>query len=335
MNSPTPDSPVPVDSGGVSGRRVLELFAGIGGLAAAWPLATIVAAVDIDQAASAVYRANFSHPCHNLELATIRPEWLRETAAEVWWMSPPCTPFTRRGKQLDLDDPRNRALLHLVGCVAEVRPRVVLLENVVGFETGRTMARIRSLWPAAGYHLQWRQLCPSQMGWPNLRPRIYLVASLDHLPDWKPLPRLDRPLDSVLAGITDWTSVPSPDRYLPELTARSYERALHRVRREDPAAVTACFTRGYGRSLTRSGSYLVEGPESAPRYRRFSPAEVAALLGFPGNWQWPGDLSDQRRWQLLGNSLALPAVRYVLDHLPPPVDCRTGRRESGIPPPIV
>ena len=82
--------------------RVLELFAGIGGAAEAFQGladAQVVAAIDHDEAAHLTYRANFSHPALRLNLASIRFNRLASLEADLWWMSPPCQPFTVRGRR--------------------------------------------------------------------------------------------------------------------------------------------------------------------------------------------------------------------------------------------
>ena len=299
--------------------KVLELFAGIGGFAAAFPegRGRIVGAVEIDREARSVYEANFPHPVHTAELASVETEWLAEFEANVWWMSPPCTPFSRRGKRRDLDDSRNRALRHLIEAVAAIRPATVLLENVVGFETSQTMHRLEKKWSGAGYSIATRKLCPSEMGWPNLRPRVYLVACLGTVPGWKPLPDLRTTVPTLLATATE---IGIDERKLLMLDAgiaTKYERAISRVDPADPTAVSACFASSYGRAIVRSGSYLVE----SEGVRWFSPEEVGLLMGFLKCWKWPNQISTRRRWHLLGNSLSIPAVRYLLDSV---FDCETG-----------
>ncbi len=80
----------------------------------------------------------------------------------------------------------------------------------------------------------------------------------------------------------------------------------------DPAAYTTCFTAGYGKSLMCAGSYLC----CSAGVRRFAPAEVARLLGFPSWFRFPELLPVRKRWHLLGNSLSVAAVREVLRDLP-------------------
>jgi DNA (cytosine-5)-methyltransferase 1/tRNA (cytosine38-C5)-methyltransferase len=88
--------------------------------------------------------------------------------------------------------------------------------------------------------------------------------------------------------------------------------AMDRIDLCDPRAVAACQTSSYGKALLRAGSFVIQ----AGRLRRLTPREVAKLLGYSNAFRWPADATDRRLWKLLGNSLSLPAVRYVLSHLP-------------------
>jgi hypothetical protein len=49
--------------------------------------------------------------------------------------------------------------------------------------------------------------------------------------------------------------------------------------------------------------------------------EILRLLGFPPDFGLPPELSTQVAWRLVGNSLSVPAVRYVLSAIPELADC--------------
>ncbi len=292
----------------MSRLRVLELYCGIGGCAATLgDAAQVVAAIDVNRVALGVYRHNFPHPKLASLVEAVGCDRLRRWDADLWWMSPPCQPFTRRGRQRDIDDPRAETLLATLERVAEVRPRYLAFENVPGFEGSRAHARLLSTLEGAGYRsLQEHMLCPTDFGIPNRRRRYYLVAALGPL---LPLP-VPKAHEAALGDFLD----EDPDPALevePELLER-YPGALHVVRAEDPAAVTHCFTSAYGRSIVRSGSYLATGSE----VRRFSPAEILRLLGFPKDYRLPADLRLGNAWRLVGSSLSIVAVRALLGTIP-------------------
>ena len=296
--------------------RVLELFAGIGGFAAAVPQLEIVEAVDIDQSARDVYSANFNHHYSIKEIASLPPDWFSSLNCDFWWMSPPCTPFTQRGVQRDLDDTRSAAIKHLIHVAAVLRPPLICLENVVGFESSQAYAMLHEKWTESGYQIQTCTFCPSNLGWPNRRPRVYCIASQKDLPMPPSLPVVKPiPLSQFIdANISPETH---PSLWLDSGTVKRYIDAMDRdaitndtaIGDPDQPPITACFASSYGRAVVRSGSYL----ETHWGYRRFSPREVARLLGFSDAFQLPSSLSIERQWHLLGNSLSLPAVRHVID----------------------
>lgn len=289
--------------------RVLELYCGIGGCAAALgPDAEVVAALDINQGALEVYRHNFTHPTAARTLDSLGVADLERWAADLWWLSPPCQPFTRRGLRRDDADPRSASLLHLVDLLDPTPPPALALENVPGFAGSRTHTRLLAALDRQGYEVRELTICPSDLGVPNRRQRFYLVAARQPLPDTPP----PRPRPRPLAVHLD--SEPAAELWPEAELLRRYRHAIDLVDPDDPTAVTACFTAAYGRSPVRSGSYLATptGP------RRFSPTEILRLLGFPESYRLPPELPLANAWRLVGNSLSVDAVRHILRQLPRP-----------------
>lgn len=296
-------------------RRILELYCGIGGVSAALgPFGRVVGALDLNTRALAVYRANFPHPTRARNLESISTDELEELDADLWWLSAPCQPFTRRGLRRDAEDPRAKTFLSTIDRIGTLLPPWVGLENVPGFVGSQVHETLLRTLDESGYAVAEHHLCPSDTGLPNRRLRYYLVASRQD--DLGPLtpPRSSRSR-RPLADYLD----PEPEPGLdvdPEL-ARRYARALHVVDAEDPEAVTSCFTSAYGRSRVKSGSYLAySNGDGTHRLRRFSPREILRLLGFPEDYRLPPDLRRDQAWRLVGNSLSLPPVRRVLATVP-------------------
>lgn len=292
--------------------RAIEFFAGVGGFAAAWPEIEVATAIDIHQNAAEVYGANCQHPFWIREIESITTKELLELNANLWWLSPPCQPYTLRGKRRDIDDPRAQSLLRMIELIADCEPAFLLLENVIGFAKSIALERLIQQLDRFGYRWQTIELCPTEMGWPNKRPRFYLIAS-HHiaLAPWGTIPNYGY----GLAELVDWRTTKlsvAPELIMGDSTIMSIKEAIDRC---DPMSdrATACFGSSYGRSLLNSGSYL-QLPDGG--YRRFSPREVANLLGFPPSFILPSSCRTRTLWKLLGNSLSLPAVRYVVSHLP-------------------
>ncbi|MEM6457315.1 MAG: DNA cytosine methyltransferase [Acidobacteriota bacterium] len=305
--------------------RALELFCGIGGFAAAVAgRAAIVGAYDVSAPALTVYRHNFpDHPTCARGLDALQPSALAAHRADLWWLSPPCQPFTVRGRRRDLDDPRARPFIAALDAIVAVRPPYVALENVVGFLGSEMHALLRVALDDAGYRLAEHTLCPSDCGVPNRRPRYYALAAHRDAPALEPLPDA-LPEHGIVRALADaldpqpFDPIRDAQLVVPPALAARYAGALTIVDARAPSAgptITSCFTAAYGRSPVRSGAYLRE-PASPSGLRRFRPSEILRLLGFPSWFTLPEAMPPRLGWRLVGNSLALVPVRALLMRIP-------------------
>ena len=285
--------------------RVMEFFAGIGGAARAFEgMADVVAAIDINQNAERVYRANFDHPYIVKSIESLSVSALTDWSADTWWLSAPCQPFTRRGQRRGSQDLRSAALKYLLRILVSHPPRHLLLENVPGFESSGMRNELVMVLKAGGFHITELEICPTVFGVPNRRVRYYLVASRDIHFEWSVTDVETRNLGEFLDQSAVEGSVLAP------AILERYQAGMNVVPRD--ARATNCFTAAYGRSMTRSGSFL----EEHGRVRRFTPAEIARLLGFQNDefgssFILPDSLSDQQLYKLLGNSISVTVVRML------------------------
>lgn len=284
--------------------RVLELFSGLGG----WRLAlgdrgTVAAAYDVNEAANATYALNHGDQPKARELATIPSRDLAAHGADTWLLSPPCQPFCRMGNHGGLDDRRSRAFRHLMDLFPELRPEHLVLENVGGFLGSDAHTLLLERLQAHGlYHLD-LGACSSRFGWPNQRPRVFVLASRKPLKA-RPLPDLPpRRIAEFLDAEEDETL------YLPEATLARHRHGMDFVTRDD--CRSTCFIGGYGQRYVASGSFL----RTAKGVRRFSTSEVARLLGLPEGFRFPDRVPLEARYKLLGNGLSIPAAAWALSHL--------------------
>lgn len=284
--------------------KVLELFSGIGGWRYALPPSTCVtAAYDVSPAANATYAWNHGDTPQPRELATIPAKELTDLGADTWVLSPPCQPYCRMGLKGDLADPRARAFLRLLEILEAAPPERLVLENVEGFLESESHDRLVGLLGRKDFHLRTFRLCPTAFGVPNLRPRVYLLASRIPIPEQELPAAVPRPVSDYLDAEED------PGLYLPEPVRAKHWMGLDLARAGDLR--TACFIGGYGQRYVGSGSFLV----TERGVRRFSPTEVGRLLGLPEAFGFPESLALEKRYKLLGNGLSIPVARWVLGHL--------------------
>ncbi len=169
--------------------RVAEFYAGIGGFHYAFLQSGtssstpeedgVVASIDVNTNTTAIYLHNF--PSTNQmrrNICGMTASELDSFRANVFFLSPPCQPFTRQGSQRDNQDRRTDSFFHLMHILQEMRcpPDYVLMENVKGFECSNTRDEFVRVLQSLGYKFQEFLLSPSQFGIPNSRLRYYLLA---------------------------------------------------------------------------------------------------------------------------------------------------------------
>lgn len=284
--------------------RALEFFSGLGG----WRYAlgsrgAVAAAFDVSEPANATYTLNHGDRPRARELATLPLAEVAVPGADTWLLSPPCQPFCRMGNHQGLEDRRSRAFAHLMDLFVLAPPEHLVLENVEGFLGSDAHALLSERLRSQGLHQLDLRACPSSFGLPNRRPRVFVVASRRPLTA-RPLPQLPpRPLADFLDQEDDPAWYPAPEQ-----VARHWQ-GLDLVAPSDTRS--SCFIGGYSKRFVGSGSFLKTGHG----VRRFSPTEVARLLGLPEGFHFPAGLSAEACYRLLGNSLSIPVAAWALDHL--------------------
>lgn len=296
--------------------RALELFCGIGGFAAAAAATNICVAGAVDQSPAAleVYRLNFpGHDTWQMNLENVRANELAVFAADFWWLSPPCQPYTVRGAGRDAADPRALSLRGILDAIArmpeESLPSKIAPENVEGFAHSEMRRRLLDLIDRKGFRHLECMLCPTELGVPMRRPRYYLMASRGRLDTPVLIAGVPlRPLGDYLNGSS---GMPEELHIVGDILAK-FGKGFRILDPADPGAYTTCFTSGYGRALMHAGSYLRCGKG----VRRFAPEEIARLLHFPESFRFPERMILRKKWHLVGNSLSVATVRKVLEAFP-------------------
>lgn len=164
--------------------RVLDLFAGAGGLTAGFHTASpdfySVAAVEMDPEAAASYQTTF--PETDVYAGPIQ-DWLAEglvpDGVDVVIGGPPCQGFSTLGKR-DERDARNRLWEQYAQAILRARPRYFVMENVSAFsKSPQYLDLLGATRPGEvldGYSLDLRVLNAADYGAPQVRKRAVLIG---------------------------------------------------------------------------------------------------------------------------------------------------------------
>ncbi|KAG8487307.1 hypothetical protein CXB51_020904 [Gossypium anomalum] len=162
--------------------RVLEFYSGIGGMRYSLMKAGVnyhvIEAFEINDKANDVYQHNFGHRPYQGNIQSLTEVDLDSYQANVWLLSPPCQPYTRQGLQKHSADARAFSFLNILKLMPRMSkpPDMLLVENVVGFETSDTHAKMVEVLANSGLVTQEFILSPLQFGVPYSRPRYFCLA---------------------------------------------------------------------------------------------------------------------------------------------------------------
>ncbi|WP_062306715.1 DNA cytosine methyltransferase [Demequina subtropica] len=170
--------------------RILDLFAGAGGLTAgltkADPRFASVAAVEMDPFAAASYALN--HPDAEVFALPIE-QWLEDheitRGVDVIVGGPPCQGFSTLGKQ-DEQDERNLLWRQYAETIVRYRPKYFVVENVAAFAKSPQFEQFRRETEPGGtlseYNFEHTVLNAADFGAPQARRRAVVIGHLRNLP---------------------------------------------------------------------------------------------------------------------------------------------------------
>ena len=185
--------------------KVLDLFCGAGGLSRGFIDAgfEVVLGVDFDQNALNTFKLNhdgaeaMSLDLFKKENINVITDFLKENnhTIDVLIGGPPCQGFSLAGPREEGDE-RNRLYKEMVRLAGLIKPKVVLIENVPGLLTlyeGKAAKRIYSDFESLGYKMQSKILYAPEYGIPQIRKRVFFVATLDSIEFDYPKPIITDP----------------------------------------------------------------------------------------------------------------------------------------------
>ena len=330
--------------------RVVDLFAGAGGLGYGFVQAgyRVAIAVESDRDAAQTYR--FNHPGTPVLETDIEALDERDVlrllpgtgGVAVLLAGTPCQGYSAAGKR-DPDDPANRLYMEVARFAALLRPDLVLIENVLGMRNVRGVGfveRVRSAITTVGYDVALpTRLRASDYGVSQNRVRlVYLARRADLGPAPSPPPPTHMPpgedpplngeglartpaLDDVLADLPDLDpgvvleyGVMSGKPIYNASTMAHSQRVVDKIKAIAPGKGPISYRRLKGDQVART---LVAGHRALPVHprldRTISVREAARIQGFPDDFVFAGVRSNQPLQ--VANAVPPPLARALAEHL--------------------
>jgi DNA (cytosine-5)-methyltransferase 1 len=165
---------LPARSSRSSSPTVVDLFAGAGLLSYAFAREgfRVTRAIELNRWAAATYAANLGDHLERLDVAAAVPRG----RCDVLVAGPPCQGFSTLGTRRT-NDPRNFLSRHVVRFAQEMRPAIVVIENVVTFLDSNVWHSVRRALKRLDYYVHAFVLDAADFGVPQTRVRSFTIAT--------------------------------------------------------------------------------------------------------------------------------------------------------------
>ena len=172
-------------------NKSIDLFCGAGGMTSGFKNAGIQSILGNDFNESACITFKINNPeinviCDDITEQNVKNQIIKigkENNIDIICGGPPCQGFSYAGKRF-IDDPRNQLFKDFVEVVRNLRPKIVVMENVEGiltFDKGNVYKQINELYKKLGYKIEGRVLLASNYGVPQKRKRVIIICVRDDI----------------------------------------------------------------------------------------------------------------------------------------------------------
>lgn len=287
-------------AGVATNYKVLDLFAGCGGLALGFEAAGFqTVGYEMLTDPCRTYSTNLSGMCYEVFL---RPSQELTDEADVVIGGPPCQPFSVGGLQGGKNDSRD-GFQAFLSAIERYNPQLAMFENVRGmlYRNKTYFNEIVDLIQRLGYVVEWRLMKSVNYGVPQMRERLFVVG---HRGGWEfPKPSSRAPY-TVGEALGDLAYAVTPEtkfltKSMDEYVAR-YELKSKCIRPRDlhlnqPSRTVTC------RNLSGATADMLRVRLPDGRRKRITVREGARLQSFPDWFQFYG--SEASRFNQIGNAV--------------------------------
>ncbi len=319
--------------------RFIDLFSGAGGLSCGLVMAGFkpIASVEIMDAAVATYKRNFiDYKGFNetVETRDIRKKEIKDELYRSFHHEHidlivggfPCQGFSLSGYRVE-DDPRNSLYREMKDIVADLRPAVVVMENVEGLRSmlnGKVEEKIIEDYKEIGYDINLTVLNSAYYEVPQTRKRVIFIGNRIGVKNLHPEPIIKDGMYKTLGeAIEKYMDMPD-DRSINHVRSRHSPEMEERLAAvPEGKSLYPGYSDAWKKSPWDKPSCTIKENHGATnihpkRPRCLTARECAALQSFPDDFIFEGS----KKWQLVQIGNAVPpllgkaiglAVRKMLD----------------------
>ena len=293
--------------------RYISLFSGIEAATVAWETLgwKPVAYSEIDPFAKAVLAHHYQDVPDLGDMTQV--DWMKyRGTVDLVCGGSPCQAFSIAGFRKALDDPRGQLMLEFVKACHEIDPEWIVWENVPGVLSadggrafGSLLAGMAELWPGGGG--AWRVLDAQHFGVAQRRRRVFLVFNTRN---WRRAAPVLFERESLLRCIASGGEAKEP------VPARADDGVGTPVWCAGDSGVNMPVSLDLAPTLTVHDSRSAPFVSTRDGVRRLLPVECERLQGFPDGYtdipcNGASHAPDSKRYQALGNSMAVPVMRWI------------------------
>jgi len=165
--------------------KAVNLFCGCGGMSLGFENAGIelLAAYDNWAPAINIYKVNFNHSVHDLDLnAEGAIDHIKAYEPDMIIGGPPCQDFSIAGDR-NMGE-RAKLTIRFANIVKEINPEWFVMENVYNIERMPILPKAKRIFKKAGYGITVRTLNASHCGVPQARRRYFMIGLLEAKDDF-------------------------------------------------------------------------------------------------------------------------------------------------------
>lgn len=313
--------------------KIVELFAGAGGLALGAELAGFEPLILNELDKHAVNTLKLNKPDWNVIQSDIKELDFTQFKADVVSGGIPCQAFSYAGNKLGFKDERGAIFFEFLRVVQEIKPKAVVIENVKGLVThnkGETLDIMIKKLIQQGYHyIDFKVLNSLHYNVPQKRERLIVVATRDKIGFSWPVPSTHvRTLSDVLQNVPDsigkeypaykkkvlelipeggyWRDL--PEDLQKEYMGKSYYSSggktgiARRLSWNEPSLTLTC-------SPDQKQTERCHPSETRPLNVR----EYGRIQTFPDNWNFSGPITSQ--YKQIGNALPVNLAKAIFQEL--------------------